>query len=179
MYKVKHHELKLIASIFVVSSLFVTFFVFSGISKEINYYWLYYSKRSERQVFAKPYGQYKTVDEELNTILGQKINYWDDWNWQEKMIEGRVRDIDVYNSELAIYVSRPLNEEFSHRVSRMYVQCPLSNTIAVKSVNPSASVFAGGFNVVEKASLGDVIYAYCLDEECLNIGGGCILTVFD
>ncbi len=163
----------LVVTIFVVFSLFIVYYFLPEVISELNIPGL--SEKSPFENVGK--GDYTVNTEELQLIYSVSVDYWRGWTWEERMFFGQIRNIDILNSEMLIYVVQPKGQPFSGRESRAYVKCPLSKTISVRTLNPPDSFIEGGFDIFRKASVGDYIHGYCLDGNCLNVGRQCVLLV--
>ncbi len=104
--------------------------------------------------------------------------YFKNWNWHDKMVQVIITDSSVSEDSMAGYI-RNLTDKFPDRENRRFFNsCTPEQTFAVSNVNPTKSVLAKGFGLVSRASAGDILYTYCLDENCVNLGKSCVLIEF-
>lgn len=113
---------------------------------------------------------------EYQRIYSSVTDYWADWSWENKVIEGRIRGINAEENELTILVTRPKGQTFSETVLRVLLNCPEEETYQLSGSDPTGDFTDQGFDIFANASEGDVIHAFCMDEACLNLGNACFLT---
>lgn len=115
-----------------------------------------------------------TLNELAEIFSGAETTYWDSWNWESGMIELLVSSVSFKEGYINGYVSRPA--ELAGPYRKFFVSCPKDQTVALGSENPVNNVLHSNFDLVSRAAPDDLVYAYCLDAECLNIGTKCVLV---
>lgn len=121
----------------------------------------------------------RSPEEEIQRILSNNINYWENWNWQSNLAETRILKVDTENKELTLVISRPNNHSYSDKTVRSLIKCSPDNTAIIYASEPLKIVQSGNIDLISEASPYDVLHAYCLDPNCLNFGRQCILTETD
>ncbi|OGC46464.1 hypothetical protein A2V49_04250 [candidate division WWE3 bacterium RBG_19FT_COMBO_34_6] len=167
----------------IVKAFFIVLIIFIIISLSYFCYLKYFAKKTTTTPTITDQSGFKKLDlkryesdtEELLKILTTK-DYWDNWSWEEKMVETEIIEILPETTEFIVRISRPINQEFSRLRQRVKVDCPSDQTIKVSSVNPTSTLSDGGFNIFDEAAKQDIFYSYCLDQNCLNVGKECVLV---
>lgn len=114
---------------------------------------------------------------EMQKIISSKDDsYWQGWSWEEKMVLGVVQEVDQANSTMNIIITLPSGREFSDQNRIAYVDCSLEQSALIKGSQPEQIVQESGVDILGTASFQDRLYAFCLDENCLNLGKQCVLT---
>jgi hypothetical protein len=113
---------------------------------------------------------------EMKKVYSSEGGYWDNWDRKYNIVFAHIVEIDQSNNEILADIKPPNFEPFSYENKRVYIACPVNQTIEVSSSNPIKNIMAEDFNILEKAEIGDIILGYCSDEQCLNIGRACALV---
>ena len=128
----------------------------------------------------KSSGEIEVEINELSRILasvgtGATQNYWEGWTWETHVIEASVVKVDSDLGDLVLKVTKPMDHPLKDKTIRVGIECSPENTVAYANGEMSPTIIGYNFNLLDKASEGDLVWGYCMQEECLSIGRNCIL----
>ncbi|MFC1756159.1 hypothetical protein ACFLZK_02085 [Patescibacteria group bacterium] len=169
--------------------LVLSFFIITTV---LSFYYLIPRTKREESVQEEMMEEQSTVFEnigdapsdefvEYNKALEEGIDYWKNWNWEDNLVYAHIKEVDKTNTEMTVFINPPdySYASFGSKSIFVNVKCPKTKTVAITPSHPlgKPNVVGRGFDVFEKAKLGDTLITYCLDEECLSVGKQCILIV--
>ncbi|MFC1722368.1 hypothetical protein ACFL0C_01825 [Patescibacteria group bacterium] len=115
------------------------------------------------------------TSELVNALYGLE-GYYDNWNWEENFVYAEIDEINLEPNELRLFMLRPTTESFSSDFNRVFEDCKSVEIVTLDEENNYELAKPKEDSTLENLYQdGDELFAYCLDEECLNIGKRCIL----
>lgn len=120
------------------------------------------------------------VFQEYMKILSfNKESYWEEWNWQTKMIHFEINEVNPSGEYVNGFIKLPDDGQLSNEPRTAHIRCPSEKTIAVAYDEPAEGDIASDFDIYSRAASGDILYTYCEDPDCLNMGKACLLVDFN
>jgi len=93
--------------------------------------------------------------------------------YQDNYIVADITSVDKTGGRLGLSINLPGAEGFETRDVTSEAECQAQNTVSVS--REDYRVLSESAELLEEAGVGDVIWAYCLDNSCETIGRECVL----
>lgn len=106
----------------------------------------------------------------LVSRTGQLVNWGEDWNWKTSWVFGKI--ISLENNKVKISFVKP--DSMQGQVKEFEPFCDKEKTIILSKEN--LVILDADVDIDNAIQPGYLIYTHCLDEECLQLGNGCVVV---